>query len=130
MTNDTISDMISRIKNGYSAHISEVRLPWAKSAENLARVLLENHYVKAFSVSEGQVGKELVIELLYSGKKPAITDFKRVSKPSLRVYVNNKHLPRVLGGMGAAIISTPKGLMTDKKARKEGLGGEIWCKVW
>ncbi len=129
VTSDPIADMLIRVKNGYLAGKSEVIVPWSKLLESLAKILVETGFLsKEKIVSEG--AKTLVLELKYAGKIPALTQVKRVSKPSLRVYARKDGLPRVLGGLGMAIISTPRGLMTNKKARKEGLGGEVICEVW
>ena len=127
---DAISDMLARIKNGYNASLKEVAVPWSKARENLAKVLEKNGYLeKVVVVGEGTI-KAMTLTLKYDGKEKALADFRRVSKPSLRRYVGKRDLPRVFGGMGIAVISTPKGLMTDREARRQGYGGEIWCEVW
>lgn len=118
--------MIARVRNGYLAKNAQVILPWSKLKENLAKVLETNKYLTKVMVKD----KDLILELKYEGKVPAVTNIKRISKPSLRVYVPSDKLPIVLGGMGIAVISTPKGLMTNKEARKQKLGGEVLCEVW
>lgn len=103
----------------------QVDLPWSKLAEALAKILTTNGYLEKVSVD----GSTLSLILKYNHKVPAVLAINRVSKPSLRVYVRKNNLPRVLGGMGVAIISTPAGLMTDKQAREKGLGGEVICEI-
>jgi small subunit ribosomal protein S8 len=126
LATDPVSDMIARVRNGYLAKNAQVILPWSKLKENLAKVLETNKYLTKVMVKD----KDLILELKYEGKVPAVTNIKRISKPSLRVYVPSDKLPIVLGGMGIAVISTPKGLMTNKEARKQKLGGEVLCEVW
>ncbi len=130
VTADPISDMLTRIRNGYMAGKDSVAIPWSKMKEGLAKILTENGYLSKQEVKETDGKKELVVILKYAGKTPAITEIRRVSRPSLRVYANKNNLPRVLGGMGLAVISTPKGLVTNKQARKEGMGGEVICILW
>ena len=108
------------------AKLASVEVPWSKVKENLARLLAEAGYL-----SEVKVEKNiLILTLKYDGKEPVVTEIKRISRPSLRVYAPADKMPRVLGGMGTLIVSTPKGLMTGKKAHKEGIGGEVICEVW
>ncbi|OGG18867.1 30S ribosomal protein S8 [Candidatus Gottesmanbacteria bacterium RIFCSPHIGHO2_01_FULL_47_48] len=129
MVNDPISDLLSQIKNGYQAKKAEVSLPWSKSRETIAKVMAAEGYVASCEVvANGH--KQLLIKLRYSDKQPAITEIKRVSRPSLRVYVNKNNLPKVLGGLGISIISTPMGIMTGKEAKKKQVGGEVICKIW
>ncbi|MBI5465606.1 30S ribosomal protein S8 [Candidatus Gottesmanbacteria bacterium] len=141
MLSDPIADFLSRIKNGYLAKKKEITVPFSKIKENLAKILVEEGYLSngkwqsaqkrvPAESANGKSKKELVLTLKYEKKKPALTDIKRVSKPGLRIYVDKTKIPKVLGGLGITIVSTPKGLMTDKEARKKGLGGEIICKVW
>jgi len=127
---DPIADMLIRIKNGYSSRKQVVVLPWSRTKESLAKVLVKNKYLDSASVKEDSGKKTLVLDLRYEDKRPAISDLRRVSTPSLRVYVGKKQIPRVLGGLGMAIISTPLGLMTDKQAKKSNIGGEVWCEIW
>ncbi len=129
MVTDPISDMLTRIRNGYLARRSEVALPWSKLKVTLAEVLKNHQYLDSFEVS-GNGQKSLVLKLKYHQKEPAITEIKRISKPSLRIYVKKNNLPKVLGGMGVAIISTPMGVMTDKEARKKNIGGEVIAEIW
>lgn len=105
---------------------SDVALPWSKLKETITDVLIKEGYV-----GEKQVdGNMMTLKLKYNQKIPAMTDVKRVSKPSLRIYVRKNELPRVLGGLGTAVISTPSGIMTAKEAKKKGLGGEVICEIW
>lgn len=130
--NDTISDMLTRIRNACLVRHPTTKVPTTKMTRSIAQVLQQEGFIEGFEeVGEG-VQKHLVISLKYKGKtqQPIIRTLKRVSKPGLRVYSNRKDLPRVLGGIGIAIISTPKGIMTDKEARKQGVGGEVLCYVW
>lgn len=130
VTTDPISDMLTRIRNGYMAGKETVAIPWSKMKESLAKILVENGYLakQEAKVTDGK--KELVVTMKYSGKTPALTEIHRVSRPSLRVYANKGNLPKVLGGMGLAVISTPKGLVTNKQAHKDGMGGEVVCILW
>lgn len=132
-TNDTISDMLTRIRNACLVKQTSTHVPTTKMTRNIARVLKEEGFIADFEeVGEG-IKKQLVISLRYKGKnnnKPIIRTLKRVSKPGLRVYTNRKDMPRVLGGIGIAIISTSQGIMTDREARRQGIGGEILCYVW
>lgn len=129
MVSDPISDMLTRIKNGYMARRADVELPWTKLNFAVAEVLTRQKYLKSCEVvTNGR--KNLKLTLRYNDKQPAMTDVRRISKPSLRIYVNKNNIPRVLGGIGMALISTPSGLMTDAQARKKGLGGEVLCEVW
>lgn len=135
MVNDTISDFLSRIKNGYMARNTNVRAPFAKTLEAIAKVLLKEGYIlgvkyQVSSVKSGKEKKELVLTLKYEGKKPAIEQIVRVSKPGARIYATVATIPYVLSGYGIAIVSTSKGLLTNKEARKQKLGGEVICKIW
>lgn len=126
MVNDPISDMLIRMKNGYMARKAEVVLPGSKLKENLAQILVKTGYLAEKLVN----GRDLILKLRYDNKAPAMTEVRRVSKPSLRIYAGKDDLPKVLSGVGISVISTPKGLMTNKEARKAGLGGEIICEIW
>lgn len=108
------------------ARIKTVDVPWSKLKENLAKILVENNYLNSQEVVDHQI----ILSLKYDKKTPAVTEIKRISRQSLRVYVSKDKLPRVLGGMGIAVISTPKGLMTNKEAYKQNLGGEIICEIF
>lgn len=130
--NDTISDMLTRIRNASLARHQTTEVPSTRMTRSIAEVLVAEGFIA--SVEEvGEVPKKnLVLGLKYKGKnrKPIITALKRVSRPGLRVYKNRKDLPRVLGGIGIAIVSTSSGIMTDRDARKSGVGGEVLCYVW
>lgn len=130
--NDTIADMLTRIRNATLARHQTTEVPATRMTHNIATVLKNEGFINDFEeVGEG-VQRHLVISLKYKGKtrRPIITGLKRVSKPGLRVYSNRKELPRVLGGIGIAIISTSSGIMTDREARRTGVGGEVLCYVW
>lgn len=130
--NDTIADMLTRIRNANSARHQTTEVPSTKMTRSIATVLKDEGFIGEFEeVGEG-IKKHLVISLKYKGKgkRPIITSLKRISKPGFRVYSNRKELPRVLGGIGIAIISTSSGIMTDREARRQGLGGEVLCYVW
>ncbi|MEK7154578.1 MAG: 30S ribosomal protein S8 [Patescibacteria group bacterium] len=126
MVNDPVSDLVIRIKNGYRANLLEIRSPWSTMRERVAKVLLENKFIEKISREDD----ELVITLKYNGRVPVLTDIRRVSKPGVRIYTKVKKLPRVLGGLGINILSTPKGVMSDKQAKKLNVGGEIIAQVW
>jgi small subunit ribosomal protein S8 len=130
--NDTIADMLTRIRNANMARHQTTQVPATKMTRNIARVLQEEGFISEFTEEGDGVKRNLVISLKYKGKnrQPLITALKRVSKPGLRVYSNRKELPRVLGGIGIAIISTSSGIMTDREARRQNVGGEILCYVW
>ena len=130
---DPIADMLTRIRNANMVSLTEVEMPSSKLKVELAKLLKSEGYVEDYAVTEkeGSVFKTLKITLKYDEKsKPVISNLKRVSRPGLRNYCKAKDIPQVLGGMGIAIISTSKGLLTDRKARKENVGGEILCYVW
>lgn len=126
MVNDPVADTLIRIKNGYMASQREVEVGYSKLVLNLCQLLVNEGFIK----SSKEDGRKINVVLKYESRKPALTEVKRVSKPGLRIYKGVKNLPTVLNGMGIAIISTPKGLMTDKQARKELVGGEIMAYVW
>jgi len=130
--NDTISDMLTRIRNATLARHQTTEVPSTRMTRDIARVLREEGFIADFSESGEGVKRNLVLSLKYRGKnrRPIINTLKRVSKPGLRVYSNRKELPRVLGGIGIAIISTSSGIMTDRDARRQGLGGEVLCYIW
>jgi small subunit ribosomal protein S8 len=130
--NDTIADMLTRLRNASLARHQTTEIPSTKMTRSIAKVLKEEGFIADFEeVGEG-IKRHLVVALKYKGKgrRPIITALKRVSKPGLRVYSNHKDLPRVLGGIGIAIISTSSGIMTDRDARRSGVGGEVLCYVW
>lgn len=130
--NDTISDMLTRIRNANLARHATTRVPSTKMTRNIAAVLKEEGFIGEFSETGEGIDRAIEISLKYKGRnrQPIIQSLKRVSKPGLRVYSNKKDLPRVLGGIGIAIVSTSKGIMTDRKARRQGVGGEVLCFVY
>ncbi|OZH54751.1 30S ribosomal protein S8 [Hydrocoleum sp. CS-953] len=130
--NDTVSDMLTRIRNSCMAQHTTTKVPATKMTRSIAKVLKEEGFIGEIEQEGEGLKKFLVISLKYKGKnrQPIIRYLKRVSKPGLRVYKNRKELPRVLGGIGIAIISTSSGIMTDREARKRGIGGEVLCYVW
>lgn len=123
---DKVGDLLIRIKNGYMASRKDVVITNSKLSLAIVELLVKEGYLEKMEKTEAGI----VATLKYESKKPVLTDVKRVSKPGHRVYHGHKGLPRVLNGMGIAIISTPKGVMTDIQARKEGLGGEVMALVW
>nr|YP_009398739.1 ribosomal protein S8 [Kuetzingia canaliculata]ARW67925.1 ribosomal protein S8 [Kuetzingia canaliculata] len=132
MINDIISDMLTRIRNANLAKHQIVQVPSTKITRNIVKVLEEEGFIYQSEEIQENPRRYLLISLKYKGKnrKPIITELKRISKPGLRIYANHKELPKVLGGIGIAIISTSQGIMTDKTARQYGLGGEILCYIW
>lgn len=126
---DPISDMLTHIRNGQARNKRDVTMPSSKLKVAVAGILKEEGYITGFSVSADEVKKSLTVELKYFNGKPVIATLKRISKPSLRSYRSKDELPTILNGLGIAIVSTPKGLMTDKSARQQGVGGEILCVV-
>lgn len=127
---DPISDFLTRFKNATRAEKDEFTAPYSKIKQEIARILKEEGYIWSFEkIGEG-INTEIKVKPRYVDKTPALTDLKRVSRPGLRQYVGAQEMPRVLGGMGIAIISTSKGIMTGHKARRENVGGEILAKVW
>jgi small subunit ribosomal protein S8 len=130
--NDTIADMLTRIRNANLARHQTTQVPATKMTRSIAKVLREEGFIGEYEEAGDGIKLNLVIALKYKGKnrQPLITALKRVSKPGLRVYSNKKELPRVLGGIGIAVISTSSGIMTDRQARRENLGGEVLCYVW
>ena len=128
---DTIADMLTRIRNANSMGYEEVTVPASKLKVELARILKEEGFIKDYKVENNGVEKNILLTLKYGNKKEkVITGLKRISKPGLRVYVRNDEVPKVLNGLGIAIISTSKGIMTDKEARKLNIGGEVLAYVW
>ncbi len=129
---DTISDMLTRIRNACLVRHPTTVVPTTKMTLNIAQVLKNEGFIEDFEEAGEGIQKHLVISLKYKGKSrlPIINTLERVSKPGLRVYSNCKNLPKVLGGIGVAIISTSKGIMTDKEARRQKVGGEVLCYVW
>lgn len=129
MVNDTISDMLTRIRNGCLIKNQTVFIPGNRQSHQIARILEKEGFIESFQIDSSS---DLIIRLKYIGreKKSCITNLKRISKPGLRVYSNHKDIPKILGGMGIIILSTSKGLMTDRQARFLGIGGELVCSIW
>jgi small subunit ribosomal protein S8 len=131
---DPIADMLTRLRNANQAYHDRVLMPYSKIKANIAEVLKAEGYIAAWSVQEpeeGAVGKKLILDLKYgTSRERSLAGIRRVSKPGLRVYAKAPDLPRVLGGLGVAIISTSQGLLTDRQARKRGVGGEVLAYVW
>ncbi len=131
MNTDPIADMLTRIRNANVVSHKEIELPSSKLKIELAKLLKEEGYISDYSVKEVGKFKALNIILKYDNQNnPVITNLQRVSKPGLRIYSKAKNIPQVLGGMGIAVVSTSKGLLTDRKAKKENVGGEVICYVW
>lgn len=126
---DPIADMLTRIRNGQMAGHANVVMPSSKVKAAIAKVLEAEGYISAFSIKENDGKTELSVDLKYFDGKPVIEMVKRVSRPGLRVYKNKDELPKVIGGLGTAVISTSKGIMTDRDARQAGIGGEVVCYV-
>ena len=128
---DPIADMLTRIRNALIAKHESVEVPASKMKKEIARLLLQEGYISSFDIVEEEIQSKIVITLKYgpNGEK-VINGLKRVSKPGLRIYAGHDELPKVLGGLGVAIISTPKGVMTDKEARKANHGGEVLAYIW
>lgn len=128
---DPVSDFLTRIRNGIRARHQKVDVPASKLKIEIARILKEEGYISNFKATEEDGKKILRIYLKYGNDNAsAISNLSRVSRPGCRVYVGRAEIPRVLGGLGINIVTTPRGLMTGKRARKEGLGGEVLCEVW
>jgi small subunit ribosomal protein S8 len=131
---DPIADMLTRLRNANQAYHDQVTMPYSKIKANIAEVLKGEGYIATWSVEEPDadaVGRKLVVELKYGpNRERSLAGIRRVSKPGLRVYAKSPELPRVLGGLGVAIISTSQGLLTDRQARKRGVGGEVLAYVW
>ncbi|MEU0568367.1 30S ribosomal protein S8 [Nonomuraea sp. NPDC005983] len=128
---DPIADMLTRLRNANSAYHDSVSMPYSKIKAHIAEILQQEGYIQAWSVEDAKVGKNLVVELKFGPtRERSLAGLRRVSKPGLRVYAKKDNLPRVLGGLGVAIISTSAGLMTDKQAGKRGVGGEVLAYVW
>ena len=131
MLTDPIADMLTRIRNANKAMHDRTEMPTSRLKEQIARILKEEGYIRDYHVVKGESFDTLVVELKYGkGRERVITGIKRVSKPGRRVYARQDRLPRVLGGMGTAILSTSKGVITSRAAEKEGIGGEVICFVW
>jgi small subunit ribosomal protein S8 len=128
---DPIADMLTRIRNAVSAKHDNVTMPSSKMKVAIARVLKDEGFIRDFNLESDGSRSLLKIDLSYTGRKePVLSGIKRVSKPGLRVYVQKREIPRVLGGLGVAILSTPEGVMTGQVARQRSVGGEVLCYVW
>ena len=131
MLTDPVADMLARIRNANKALHERVQMPTSRLKEQIARILKEEGYILDYRVQKGESFDTLVIQLKYGrSRERVITDLKRVSKPGRRVYARKDRLPRVLGGMGVAILSTSSGLVTSRTAEERGIGGEVVCFVW
>ena len=131
MVNDTIADMLTRIRNANAMKYKTVEIPGTKMTRGIADILTKEGFIAGYDVNKLAVGEMLVINLKYSkSKERVINGLKRISKPGLRVYAKADEMPRVLNGLGIAIVSTSEGLMTDKEARAKKLGGEVLAYIW
>lgn len=130
LVTDPIADMITRIRNANRAKKEKLEIPSSKIKLEIARILKEEGYILDYFYKEDNKQGVIVIVLKYSGKQRTITNLKRISKPGLRVYVNKSDIPEVLGGLGISILSTSKGIMTGKEAKKRHFGGEVLCYIW
>jgi small subunit ribosomal protein S8 len=136
LINDSISDMLTRIRNASLAKKANVNIPFTNLSQELAQILETEGFIQSFQISVET--NDIIIRLKYSSKKlfrgktkeSCITNLRRISKPGLRIYANHREIPRILGGTGIVIISTPSGVMTDREARAKKLGGELLCSVW
>jgi small subunit ribosomal protein S8 len=126
---DPIADMLTRIRNGQMAGHAKVEMPSSKLKASLAKLLADEGFIESFAVTEQEGKSFLSVDLKYYQGKPVIEMLKRVSRPGLRVYKNKDELPKVIGGLGVAVVSTSKGILSDREARKLGVGGEIVCYV-
>jgi small subunit ribosomal protein S8 len=131
MMTDPIADMLTRLRNANSAYHDSVTMPFSKLKSHIAEILQAEGYIASWSVEDAPVGKNLTIQLKFGpNRERSLAGVRRVSKPGLRVYAKSTNLPRVLGGLGVAILSTSSGLLTDKQAAKKGVGGEVLAYVW
>lgn len=127
---DTIADMLTRIRNANQMRYEEVTVPASNIKKEIARILKEEGFIKDYKIISDDAQGTIVLTLKYNKKERVITGLKRISKPGLRVYAKNDEIPKVLNGLGIAIISTSKGIMTDKEARKQNIGGEVLAYIW
>ena len=127
---DPIADMLTRIRNGNMAKHTEVKVPFSKIKESMANILKNEGYITSYEIKEEGNIRDIVVTLKYMYGDAVIKGLKRISKPGRRVYTSVENLPKVLGGLGIAIVSTPKGVITDKECRKHSVGGEVLCYVW
>jgi small subunit ribosomal protein S8 len=131
MTSDPIADMLTRVRNALAARHPKVDVPASKLKTEIARILKEEGYITNYKVAEEGAKKTIKIYLKYgSDSRPVISEIERVSRPGCRVYVGQQNIPRVLGGLGINILTTPRGVMTGRTAHREKVGGEILCRIW
>ncbi|MDO4739900.1 MAG: 30S ribosomal protein S8 [Eubacteriales bacterium] len=131
LMNDPIADMLTRIRNAQVARHEQVLMPASNMKKAIAKILLEEGYIKSVDYIDDGLQGQIKIAIKYAqGKQPVIKGLKRISKPGLRVYAKSDEIPKVLGGLGIAIVSTSKGVMSDREARKAGIGGEVLAYVW
>ena len=131
LMNDPIADMLTRIRNAQVARHEQVLMPASNMKKAIAKILLDEGYIKSVDYIDDGLQGQIKITIKYAqGKQPVIKGLKRISKPGLRVYAKSDEIPKVLGGLGIAIVSTSKGVMSDKEARKTGIGGEVLAYVW
>lgn len=130
-TSDPIADMLTRVRNALTARHQKVDVPASKLKMEIARILKEEGFILNYKMAEDGAQKTIRLYLKYTAaNQPAISKIERVSRPGCRVYVGSKEIPRVLGGLGINILTTPRGLMTGRDARKENIGGELLCQIW
>jgi len=128
---DPIADMLTRLRNANSAYHETVAMPYSKLKAHIAEILTAEGYISGWTVEDAEVGKKLTLTLKYGpSRERSLAGVRRISKPGLRVYAKSSNLPRVLGGLGVAILSTSSGLLTDRQAAKKGVGGEVLAYVW
>ena len=128
---DPIADMLTRLRNANSAYHESAAMPYSKLKAHIAEILQAEGYISGWSVEDAEVGKTLILNLKFGpNRERSLAGVRRVSKPGLRVYAKSTNLPKVLGGLGVAILSTSSGLLTDKQAEKKGVGGEVLAYVW
>lgn len=128
---DPVADFLTRLRNANSAFHEEITLPYSKLKASIAEILKTEGYIQSVKVVDAEVGKNLQVELKYGpNRERSISGIKRVSKPGLRVYAKSNEIPRVLGGLGIAILSTSSGVLTDRQAAKKGVGGEVIAYIW
>jgi small subunit ribosomal protein S8 len=131
MTTDPIADMLTRIRNANMVRQESVLVPWSRTKVSIAKILKDEGFIIDYEILKGKPARTIKIRLRYNEKsQPAIQGLKRVSKPGLRVYVGSSEIPRVYGGLGVSVVSTPKGVMTGYQAWKQHVGGELLCYVW
>ena len=127
---DPIADMLTRLRNGNTARHTDVKVPFSKIKESIANILKNEGYIAGYEIKEEGNIKDIVVTLKYMDGDAVIKGLKRISKPGRRVYSSVENLPKVLGGLGIAVVSTPNGVLTDKECRKHNVGGEVLCYVW